>query len=264
MSGKSYTVEVTDEKEHAKAVADIFSFYFDKELIVKLPDRAKLELDSKRFELSLYKRLRMQYPQGIPRMDPPNLDFFEHKQTQSHKLLTFIYPPGSAIYTFALYFLFISIVVFAAILIFHPAYWWIGLIIILVAIIIFITIRSLEGENSEELNISPAGLIYRLKHPAGKVNVTVPLEKIRLISIVLSTGYKIEELNLFRKKRSAVSGIINDINSRELYILTDEAIFGIHTPLNEEMAAYIRYLIESAIYVMTQKKERESGHQDKK
>ncbi len=256
-SGKSYTVEITPSQEEAKSVADIFSFYFTKELTVKTPGHPPLLLNADRFEVSLYKRMRLQFPQGIPRMEIPEIDFLEQKKIHSTWTITFKYPPPSVIYTAALQFLLVTLFVFPAMIICHKSCILYGIAGIILGLGAFFTIWSLEGDNAEEIHISPDGFRYLLHHPTGDVDLEIPLKKIRIISIVPSSGYRIEKWNVFRKQ--AVVPIERKESSEicELYVLTDQAIIGIESPLNREMAEYIRYLAENSIYILTQKKERQ-------
>ena len=256
-SGKSYAIEVTDSQEHAKAVADIFSFYFTKKLIIKSPGEEDLELDTDRFKVSLYKRLQMQYPQGIPRREPPEIDYMEKKKIHSNWTLFFKYPPASLIYTVSLQFLLITILIFIAMAILHTGCILYGIMGLIAGVFAFFTVWSLEGDNSEEISISPDGFRYSLHHPAGDTKIEIPLKRIRLISIVSSTGYKIEKWNLFRKIPAFAVQPGQEDNGKELYVLTDQAIIGMESWLNEEMAEYIGYLAENSIYILTQKNERE-------
>lgn len=256
-SGKSYTVEITPNQERAKAVADIFSFYFTRELTVKTPGHPPLVLGSDRFEASLYKRLRQQFPQGIPRLDIPEIDFLEQKKIHSTWTLTFKYPPPSLAYTVALQFLFVTLFVFPAMIICYKNCILYGIAGIIIGLGAFFTVWSLEGDNAEEIHISPEGFRYLLHHPAGDVDLQIPLKKIRIISIVPSSGFRIEKWDLFRKQPVLPMTREDTAEICELYVLTDQAIIGIESPLNREMAEYIRYLAENSIYILTQKKERQ-------
>ena len=256
-SGKSYTVEVTPSQEHAKAVADIFSFYFTRELTIKTPGHPSLILTAERFEASLYKRMKLQFPQGIPRMEIPEIDFLEQKKIHSTWTLNFKYPPPSLAYTVALQFLFVTLFIFPAMILCYKDCLLYGIAGIIFGLGAFFTVWSLEGDNAEEIHISPDGFRYLLHHPTGDVDLRIPLKKIRIVSIVTSSGYSIEKWNLFRKQ--AVMPFKPDDSGEicELYVLTDQAIIGIESPLNREMAEYIRYLTENSIYILTQKKERQ-------
>lgn len=258
-SGKSYTIDVADDDQCAGATADILSCYFDKEIIREVPDSSAEEIDADRFGTSLYERLKVQYPNGIPRRELPPVDFVTIVKSRYRQHIKLLYPPKSVLYHCAQYFLMTAVITALTIVICAVQQIAAAVIIAGAGIVVFLIINSIENGSFEDIIITPEALNYHRHHITAELIKKVPLTDIKMIYILPSTGYKIQRMLPRKKEAEAFGKPVERAGGKELFILTDESVIGIESWLDQEMAEYLKYLIEDGIYVLQQKGERDDA-----
>lgn len=253
-SGKSYAMEFTKDEDQAKAIADIFSIFFDKSITMIVPEIPKRELDVERFEAPLHRRMREKYPKGMPRKDAPHVDFIIPEKARYRDLIRFRYPPYSVLYDISLYFFITTIIIFLTITSINPKYLLYGLGSAILGAVVFFVGRSLESGNLEEIAITPDEMRYHRHHITAEIKIRVPLNEVKVIRIISASGYRIQRLNLFQKEDEMLTKPREGKGGMELYLLTDQGLIGIESWMNKDMADYVSYLISKDAYVMSQKK----------
>jgi hypothetical protein len=156
----------------------------------------------------------------------------------------------------------LSIILFAFIALVAPVYMILGIGIFIAGCIYFFLMRAIEVGNFEEIIITPEELRYHYHHPTSEVKYVIPLNEIKQVKILQQSGYRLKIFKADKSKENLLeqSEISDDV---EVYILTERAIIGIESCINREMGEYLKHLIENAVYVMSQKSEREHrGEQD--
>ncbi|MCD4783995.1 MAG: hypothetical protein K8T10_09250 [Candidatus Eremiobacteraeota bacterium] len=253
-SGKSYAMELTKDKDQAKAIADIFAIFFDKSITMIVPELPKRELGVEHFEDPLHRRMRNQYPKGMPRKDAPHVDFVIPEKARYRDLIKFRFPPFSILYDISLYFFIITILIFLTVTLVNPKYLLYGLGTTILGAVVFFVGRSLESGNLEEIAITPDEIRYHRHHTTAEIKRNIPLEEVKMVHIIQASGCKVHRLNLSQKKDEMLTKPREGKGGTELYLLTDQGIIGIETWMNKDMADYISYLIGKSTYVMSQKK----------
>lgn len=257
-SGKSYLMEVTEDEDQAKAIADVLSFHFDKNLIRETPNASPEEFETDRFFDSLYVQLRRDFPQGLPRVNPPAVDFVAMEKARYRHLIRLLYPPKSLIYNLSLYFLLLTVIIMLAVLVVHTRYMLYGLGFLGLGLTVFLIINAIEGGSFEELIFTPENLHYHRHHMTAEIDFKIPLDEIKMILAVPRSGYKIQKLIPINQKAEAFDPPVETKEGVELYLITETAVVGIESWLSPEMANHLIYLIKNAIYIMAQKGEREN------
>ena len=97
---------------------------------------------------------------------------------------------------------------------------------------------------------------YHRHHTTAEIKIQVPLDDVKVIRIIPTSGYKVQRINLFKKEDELLIKPREGKGGVELYLLTDSGLIGIETWMNKDMAEYIEYLISKGAYVMSQKKRR--------
>lgn len=252
-SGKTIDILTGADEEDAIATADIVAFILDKEVVVESFEYSDRVLGMERFQLPLHKKMRKKYPQGVPRREPPPIDFLMYEQTRYRDFYKMIYPKPSFVYLILLYVFLISIVFLIVVIAFNPEYLAYGLGFFVLGLAAFLIVRAIEKGSFEDISINPEEFQFHRHNPSEEIEVKVPIEDVKSIRIIPGSGYHLYNLKMPSEK----DNLKVQNGDRELYVLTENGVIGINSDLNQEAADYLKFKLSESIYTMSQKKKNE-------